>query len=118
MSKAPCVYILASNRNGTLSIGVTSDLAQRTSLHKQDLIAGFTKRYGVHLLVYYEMHDTMPNAIKREKRLKKWNRAWKVRLVEQMNPEWDDLFKEFWGAISEGPADRARRHIGRDRVDM
>ncbi len=118
MSKAPCVYILASKRNGTLYIGVTSDLAQRTSLHQQDLIAGFTKRYGVHRLVYYEMHDTMPNAIKREKRLKKWNRAWKVRLIEHMNPEWDDLFEEFWGAIGEGPADRARRHIGRDRVDM
>ena len=110
--------MLANRRNGTLYVGVTSDLPNRTSRHKQDLIEGFTKRYGVHLLVYYEMHHTMPDAIRREKRLKKWNRAWKVRLIEGMNPEWADLFAEFWGAINEGTADRARRHIGRDRVDM
>ena len=67
-------------------IGATSDLPQRTSLHKQDLIEGFTKRYGVHRVVYYEMHHTMPEAILREKRLKKWNRAWKIRLIESMNP--------------------------------
>ncbi len=118
MPKQPCVYMLANKRNGTLYIGVTSDLPNRTSLHKQDLIEGFTKRYGVHRLVYYEMHDMMPDAIRREKRLKKWNRAWKVRLIESMNPEWTDLFDEFWGAINEGPTDRARRHTGRDRVDM
>lgn len=116
--RQPCVYILASKRNGTLYTGVTSDLFQRAGLHKQDLIEGFTKRYGVHLLVYYEMHQTMPDAIRREKRLKKWNRAWKVRLIESMNPEWIDLFDEFWGAINEGPGDLERRHIGRDRVDM
>ena len=118
MPKQPCVYILASKRNGTLYIGVTSDLPQRTTLHKQDLIEGFTKRYGVHRLVYYEMHHTLPEAIGREKRLKKWNRAWKIRLIESMNPEWADLFGEFWGEIAEGPADKARRHIGRDRVEM
>jgi putative endonuclease len=118
MSKQPCVYILASKRNGTIYIGVTSDLANRTSLHKQDLIRGFTERYGVHRLVYYEMHHAMPEAIRREKQLKKWNRAWKVRLIEGMNPEWKDLFGEFWGEIEEGSADRARRHIGRDRVDI
>lgn len=118
MPKQPCVYMLANKRNGTLYIGVTSDLPNRTSLHKQDLIEGFTKRYGVHRLVYYEMHHTMPVAIRREKRLKKWNRAWKVRLIESMNPEWTDLFDEFWGAINEAPADTARRHIGRNRVDM
>jgi hypothetical protein len=72
----------------------------------------------VHRLVYYEMHKTMEAAILREKRLKKWNRAWKLRLIEGMNPEWEDLFDEFWGAISEGPADRSRRHIGRDRVEI
>jgi putative endonuclease len=104
MPKHPCAYILASKRNGTLYIGVTSDLLDRTSIHKQDLIEGFTKRYGVHRLVYYEMHHTMPDAIRREKRLKKWNRASKFRLIEGMNPEWVDLFDEFWGAISEGPA--------------
>jgi putative endonuclease len=92
--KQPCVYILASKRDGVLYIGVTSDLANRVSLHKQDLIEGFTKRYGVHLLVYYEMHQTMPDAIRREKQLKKWNRAWKVRLIEQLNPEWRDLWLE------------------------
>jgi putative endonuclease len=118
MPKQPCVYILASKRNGTLYIGVTSDIFNRTSLHKQDLIEGFTKRYGVHRLVYYEMHLTMADAIRREKRLKKWNRAWKIRLIESMNPEWEALFDEFWGVLNEGPADRARRHLGRDRVEM
>jgi putative endonuclease len=118
MSKQPAVYILASKRNGTIYVGVTSDLPNRTTLHKQDLIEGFTKRYGVHRLVYYEMHNTMPDASRREKRVKKWYRAWKIRLIESMNPEWEDLFDEFWGAINEGPADRARRHVGRDRVDM
>jgi putative endonuclease len=118
MPKQPSVYILASKRNGTLYIGVTSNLLNRTALHKQDLIAGFTKRYGVHRLVYYEMHQTMEAAIVREKRLKKWNRAWKVRLIESMNPEWTDLFDEFWGIIKEGPADRARRHVGRGEVAL
>ena len=108
---SPCVYILASGRNGTLYIGVTGSLEDRVSRHKQDLVAGFTKRYGVHCLVYYEMHATMPEAIRWEKQLKKWNRAWKIRLIEEMNPEWIDLFDEFWGAVREGPADleRARR---------
>ena len=113
MPKQPCVYILASKRNGTLYIGVTSNLFIRVGNHKQDLIAGFTKRYGVHRLVYYEMHESMDAAIAREKRLKKWNRAWKLRLIESMNPEWDDLFDEFWGAINDGPADMAREGVGR-----
>lgn len=107
----PHVYILASRRNGTLYIGVTSSLENRVSLHKQDFVEGFTKRYRVHHLVYYEMHATMTEAIRREKQLKKWNRAWKIRLIEQMNPEWLDLFDEFWGAVREGPAD-----LGRGRV--
>ena len=89
-AKTPCVYILASRRNGTLYIGVTSDLAQRVTLHKQDLIEGFTKKYGVHRLVYYEMHPTIDAAILREKRLKEWRRLWKIRLIESMNPEWID----------------------------
>jgi putative endonuclease len=93
-TKNPCVYILASKRNGVLYIGVTSDISNRVNLHKQDLIDGFTKKYGVHLLVYYEMHHTMPDAIRREKQLKKWNRAWKVRLIEQVNPEWRDLWTD------------------------
>jgi putative endonuclease len=92
--KQPCVYLLASKRNGVLYIGVTSDISKRVSLHKQGVIEGFPKKYGVHRLVYYEIHKTMPEAIRREKQLKKWNRAWKVRLIEQLNPEWCDLWDE------------------------
>ena len=107
--KNPCVYILASRRNGTLYIGVTSDLFQRVALHKQNLIEGFTKKYHVHRLVYYETHPTMDGAIRREKQLKEWRRAWKIRLIESMNPEWIDLFEEATGEILDGPADVARR---------
>ncbi len=106
--KTPSVYILASKRNGTLYTGVSSDLAQRISLHKQDLIEGFTKKYQVHMLVYYEMHHTMPNAIRREKQIKEWKRLWKIRLIESMNPEWIDLFDENTGEILDGPADLSR----------
>jgi putative endonuclease len=106
--KCPCVYILASRRNGTLYIRVTSDLAQRVNLHKQGLIAGFTKKYGVHRLVYYEMHPAMDAAIRREKQLKEWRRLWKIRLIESMNPEWIDLFDGTTGEILNGPADRSR----------
>lgn len=87
----PAVYILASKRNGTLYIGVTGDLAARVSVHQQDLADGFTKRYGVHLLVHYEHFDTMPDAIAREKQLKKFLRAKKLALVESYNPLWRDL---------------------------
>jgi len=90
--KQPVVYILASKRNGTLYIGVTSDLAQRIWQHKNDVFEGFTKKYGVHLLVYFEQHEDMENAIIREKRLKKWNREWKIRLIEENNPNWNDLY--------------------------
>ena len=108
-AKCPCVDILASRRNGTLYIGVTSDLANRVSLHRQDLIEGFTKKYLVHLLVYCEMHPTMEAAVRREKQLKEWRRLWKIRLIESMNPEWIDLFDEATGEILDGPADVARR---------
>ena len=91
--KQPAVYILASQRNGTLYIGVTSDLVQRIWQHKNDVVEGFTKKYGVHLLVYYELHEDMENAIIREKRLKKWNREWKLRLIEEKNPNWHDLYE-------------------------
>ncbi|HUK11784.1 MAG TPA: GIY-YIG nuclease family protein [Thermoanaerobaculaceae bacterium] len=94
MVKQPAVYILASRRNGTLYIGVTSDLRARVSQHRNDVMEGFTKRYGVHTLVYYELHGEMLEAIKREKQLKKWNRAWKVELIEQANPAWKDLCDE------------------------
>ena len=86
------VYILASKRNGTLYIGVTNDLIRRVYEHKNDLIDGFTKKYGVHRLVYYEQYDDVVNAIQREKRLKKWNRQWKIELIEKENPEWIDLY--------------------------
>jgi putative endonuclease len=94
MNRQPAVYILASRRNGTLYIGVTSDLLKRAYEHKQDLVEGFTKRYGVHELVYFEMHEDMIAAITREKQLKKWNRAWKIDLIEQRNPDWRDLYAE------------------------
>ena len=89
----PCVYILASKLKGTLYIGVTSDLVKRVWEHKNDLAEGFTKRYQVHDLVWYEVHDSMESAISREKALKKWNRAWKIRLIEEDNPVWADLYE-------------------------
>jgi len=94
MSKQPAVYILASGRNGTLYIGVTSDLLKRVWEHKNDLVAGFTKRYGVDRLVYYELHEDMVSAITREKQMKKWNRAWKLELIERQNLSWRDLWEE------------------------
>ena len=93
--RRPCVYILASRRHGTLYIGVTSDLARRVFEHKTGAVEGFTKRYGVHLLVYAEFHETMPAAILREKQLKAWKRTWKLRLIEEGNPDWRDLYGEF-----------------------
>jgi len=89
-----CVYILASRRNGTLYIGVTNNIARRTWEHKSGIIEGFTKKYGVHLLVYTEFHETMPDAILREKQMKKWRRKWKLDLIERANPEWRDLYTE------------------------
>lgn len=90
--RQPAEYILASQRNGTLYIGVTSDLTKRMWEHKNDLVDGFTKQYGVHCLVYYEFHNEMTDAIQREKHLKKWNRAWKIKLIESANPQWNDLW--------------------------
>jgi putative endonuclease len=83
---------LASKRNGTLYIGVTSDLVKRIWEHKTDIVEGFTKRYGVHRLVWYELHDSMEAAIEREKRLKDWKRIWKLELIESNNPDWQDLY--------------------------
>jgi putative endonuclease len=91
---APAVYILASRRNGTLYIGVTSDLKKRIWEHKNDVVEGFTKRYSVHTLVYYELHGTMDSAITREKQLKKWRRSWKLALIECENPNWRDLYED------------------------
>ena len=92
MKKQPAVYILTSRRNGTLYIGVTSDLVKRVWQHGNDLVEGFTKKYGVHTLVYYELHGDMNEAIRRERQLKKWNRAWKIELIEKVNPNWLDLW--------------------------
>ena len=88
---APCVYIMASARNGTLYIGVTSDLPARIHHHREGTFDGFSKRHGTKTLVWFEQHATMEHAITREKRLKKWNRAWKLRLIEEGNPQWLDL---------------------------
>ncbi|ABQ68789.1 endonuclease [Rhizorhabdus wittichii DC-6] len=97
MEKQPSVYILASGRHGTLYIGVTSDLPGRVHQHRESLIKGFTSRYGVSRLVHYEGFDDMITAITREKQLKKWNRAWKIELVEAQNPYWDDLAVTMFG---------------------
>jgi putative endonuclease len=94
MPKQPAVYILASRRNGTLYVGVTSDPVRRIWEHKQDLVEGFTRKYCVHRLVYVELHADMAEAILREKRIKKWNRAWKIALIEKSNPEWNDLWPD------------------------
>jgi len=87
------VYIMASRRNGTLYTGVTNDIARRGFEHREGVGAGFTRRYGVKLLVYYEAHDDVRSAIEREKRLEKWNRAWKISLIEAANPNWEDLYE-------------------------
>ena len=94
MQKHPAVYLLANKRNGTLYAGVTSDLIKRVWEHKQDLAEGFTKKYRIHLLVYFEQHVDMLMAIEREKQIKKWNRAWKIELIEKYNPDWRDLWPD------------------------
>jgi len=91
------VYMLASRRNGTLYTGLTSDLAGRVWQHKNDVYEGFTNRYGVHILVWYEAYDDVHTAIAREKQLKKWNRAWKIRLIEKENSGWNDLYEKLFG---------------------
>ena len=90
----PCTYILANRRNGTLYVGVTSDLNRRVWEHKVDVTDSFTNRYGVHTLAYAEFHATMEEAILREKRIKSWRRAWKMKLIEEANPTWRDLYDE------------------------
>lgn len=99
MDKLPCVYVLASGLNGTLYVGVTSDLAGRTWQHREHVVDGFTKRYGVTRLVWYEMHETMESAILREKRIKKWRRAWKMQLIDASNPSWRDLWPDVTGQL-------------------
>ena len=92
MVRIPCVYILASRRNGTLYTGVTSNLPKRVWEHRRDLVEGFTREYAVHTLVWYEVHSDMLAAITREKAIKEWKRRWKLKLIEAMNPDWRDLY--------------------------
>jgi putative endonuclease len=95
--KQPAVYILASERNGTLYVGVTSDLVGRTWRHREHVVDGFTKKYGVTMLVWFEMHGDMESAIRRGKRIKAWKREWKIRLIEEANPYWNDLWAKIIG---------------------
>lgn len=97
MTKKAYVYIMASKRNGTLYIGVTSDLIKRIYEHKHDLVDGFTKRYWVHQLVYFEAHEDIQKAFTWEKQMKKWKRNWKLRLIEKTDPTWRDLYDEIIG---------------------
>jgi putative endonuclease len=109
MTKRPAVYILASRLQGTLYTGVTSDLVKRVWEHRSGLAEGFTKRYRVHRLVYFEFYDRVEEAIRREKQIKKWNRAWKIDLIEESNPGWRDL----WPTII-GDEDEDSRFRGND----
>ena len=95
--KQPAVYILASERNGTLYVGVTSDLVGRTWQHREHVADGFTKKYQVTMLVWFEMHGDMQSAIQREKQIKAWKREWKIRLIEESNPYWNDLWTQIPG---------------------
>ena len=97
MGRQPAVYLLASGRNGTVYLGVTSNLVRRVWQHRTSVVDGFSARYDVHLLVWFEVHDTMASAIAREKRIKKWRRAWKADLIESANPYWRDLWCEIIG---------------------
>jgi len=94
MERQPCVYVLASKRNGTLYVGVTSNLIKRVWEHKQHFVAGFTQKYRVDRLVWYELHETMESAISREKAIKSWKRSWKIRSIDAVNPEWRDLYHD------------------------
>jgi putative endonuclease len=97
MAKQFYVYILASKRNGTLYTGVTSNLIQRVWQHKHDVIQGFTRKYNVKTLVYYEIHENAESALTREKKIKRWRRSWKLGLIENNNPEWRDLYDDLLG---------------------
>jgi putative endonuclease len=108
--KQPCVYILASARNGTLYTGVTSDLVRRVWEHKNNLVQGFTRRYALHTLVWFEVHDDMLAAITREKAIKGWKRRWKLEVIEAMNPSWRDLYPDLLRpASSAGGKERSLR---------
>ncbi|MBS0571454.1 MAG: GIY-YIG nuclease family protein [Proteobacteria bacterium] len=106
--KQPCVYLLASRQNGTLYVGVTSDLIKRIHEHRSDAVEGFTKRFRVHALVWFELHRCMAAAILREKQIKKWPRAAKIQLIEKQNPAWLDLWQ---GLVSPSPATGFRQSL-------
>ena len=97
MGKQFYVYIMTSRRNGTLYIGMSSNLVQRVWNHKNNMVEGFTEKYNVKHLVYYEVHESAESAITREKQIKKWRRKWKLRLIEEHNPQWEDLFSKISG---------------------
>jgi putative endonuclease len=94
VTKQFCVYILTNRPRGTLYTGVTSNLPQRVAQHREKLVAGFTGKYGLERLAWYELHENAESAIVREKQIKKWDRLWKIRLIEKMNPDWRDLYEE------------------------
>ncbi len=102
ITKSYYIYILASKRNGTLYAGVTHDLLRRVYEHKNNLVEGFTSRYNVHDLVYYEQTDDILSALSREKQLKRWKRKWKIELIEVVNPQWQDLYEELAGNKQNG----------------
>src|SRR5262245_25895207 len=108
MERQPAVYIMASGRNGTLYVGVTSDLVARTWQHRNHVVDGFTKKHAIEVLVWYELHGTMEFAIAREKQIKKWNRAWKIELIEKMNPYWHDLWPDITGEAKVAGFPRSR----------
>ena len=112
-NRNPCVYLLASGRNGTLYVGVTSDLVARVAQHRAHALEGFTRKYDVSRLVWYEMHEDMEAAIMREKRIKKWRRAWKLELIDEMNPSWRDLWPDITG---QRPTSMGSRVRGTDGV--
>ncbi|MCK4950531.1 MAG: GIY-YIG nuclease family protein [Gammaproteobacteria bacterium] len=94
MERQPCVYMLTSKRNGTIYTGVTSNLLKRIWEHKNHTVEGFTKKYGVNILVWYEIHETMESAICKEKAIKNWKRAWKIKTIEKINPQWRDMYND------------------------
>jgi putative endonuclease len=94
VSKQFCVYVLTNQPRGTLYVGVTSNLGQRVAQHREKLVEGFAEEYGLERLVWFELHETAESAIVREKQIKKWNRLWKIELIERMNPDWRDLYQE------------------------
>ncbi|MBW8784753.1 MAG: GIY-YIG nuclease family protein [Novosphingobium sp.] len=96
MEKSGFVYIMASSRNGALYIGVTSDLIRRVTQHKDETFEGYTKKYGCKMLVWFEQHGGIETAIQRDKQMKEWKRLWKLRVIEEMNPNWDDLFESLF----------------------